>query len=353
MRKKIVLAIMTVALTAFTYGCGSEPVSAVVPTDVPEATATAIPTSTPTVSTEVPTNTPEPTEEPTSVPTVEPTATAIPTSEPTQVPTEVPTNTPTPEPTVEPTEVPEVTTTPGPSVEPTVTPIPTVEPTEVPEVTTTPEPTVEPTVTPTPTPRPTPIPGDDVGVEFDGTVTLDCGVEIPKLKDYNTAGIYSSDTKIYGWYGDGQDNRDNSKQLGQSMTNLEKEFGMYDENGKKIAQGFYVGNFSAEFYWDSVGSTPDLALYRDVDNQCYYLAINYDLTYGGMVENNSKDRDVLRMLLSICSSNPIELENEIYTNAFGNNYLDYDEWGTVGDSQFCFPDKHPINGWCVITIKNN
>jgi len=358
MRKKIVLAIMTVALTAFTYGCGSEPVSAVVPTDVPEATATAIPTSTPTVSTEVPTNTPEPTEEPTSVPTVEPTATAIPTSEPTQVPTEVPTNTPTPEPTVEPTEVPEVTTTPEPTVEPTatpsptveITPVPTVEPTEIPEVTTTPEPTVEPTVTPTPTPRPTPIPGDDVGVEFDGTVTLDCGVEIPKLKDYNTAGIYSSDTKIYGWYGDGQDNRDNSKQLGQSMTNLEKEFGMYDENGKKIAQGFYVGNFSAEFYWDSVGSTPDLALYRDVDNQCYYLAINYDLTEGGTV-TPKKARDVLRMLLSICSSNPIELEEAIYNDCYVEVFIPLDEWIAVGDSMVSFETKPAINGRSVYTIK--
>ena len=363
MRKKIVLAIMTVALTAFTYGCGSEPVSAVVPTDVPEATATAIPTSTPTVSTEVPTNTPEPTEEPTSVPTVEPTATAIPTSEPTQVPTEVPTNTPTPVPTVEPTKVPKVTITPEPTVIPTatpnptveITPTPTVEPTEIPEVIITPEPTIEPTTTPigpTPTPRPTPIPGDNVGVEFDGTVTLDCGVEIPKLKDYNTAGIYSSDTKIYGWYGDGQDNRDNSKQLGQSMTNLEKEFGMYDENGKKIAQGFYVGNFSAEFYWDSVGSTPDLALYRDVDNKCYYLAINYDLTYGGMVENNSKDRDVLRMLLSICSSNPIELEDWIYNDAFiTDNCVPRDIWTNVADEKICRYSNKPVSGILVYTIK--
>ena len=356
MRKKIMLTLIAVSVLAFTYGCGSEPVSAVVPTTEPEVTVPAVPTSVPTeVPTSIPTNTPEPTKEPTA----EPTATVVPTMEPTSVPTEVPTSTPTAIPTVEPTIAP--TEVPNITVVPTETPIATVAPTSTPtpmptatpiptttvEPTATPSPTAIPTVAPTATPKPTPIPGDDIGVEFGDKVTLDSGVEMSVLTDYNNAGIYSDDVSIYGWYGDGQDNRDATAQKDKEMDALEDAVGVTATHGT----GFYVGNFATEFYWGSVGSTPDLALYRDVDNKCYYLAINYDLTEGSTV-TPTKARDVLRMLLSICSSNPIELENWIYNDCFiTNNPIAEDTWAKVGDSKVCFPsydESIPYAKWIYV-----
>ena len=354
MRKKIMLTLIAVSVLAFTYGCGSEPVSAVVPTTEPEVTVPAVPTSVPTeVPTSIPTNTPEPTKEPTA----EPTATVVPTMEPTSVPTEVPTSTPTAMPTVEPTIAP--TEVPNVTVVPTETPIATVAPTSTPtpmptatpiptttvEPTATPSPTAIPTVAPTATPKPTPIPGDDIGVEFGDKVTLDSGVEISVLTDYNNAGLYSKDTKIYGWFGDGQDNRDNSAKKEKEMLALEDAIGVTATNGT----GFYASNFSMEFYWGGVGSTPDLALYRDVDNGCYYLAINYDISER---VRNYEDRDVLRMLLSICSSNPIELENWIYNDCFiTNNPIAEDTWAKVGDSKVCFPsydESIPYAKWIYV-----
>ena len=348
---------MAVSVLAFIYGCGSEPVSAVVPTTEPEVTVPAVPTSVPTeVPTSIPTNTPEPTKEPTA----EPTATAVPTMEPTSVPTEVPTSTPTAMPTVEPTIAP--TEVPNVTVVPTETPIATVAPTSTPtpmptatvtpiptttvEPTVTPSPTATPTIAPTATPKPTPIPGDDIGVEFGDKVTLDSGVEMSVLTDYNNAGIYSDDVSIYGWYGDGQDNRDATAQKDKEMDALEDAVGVTATHGT----GFYVGNFATEFYWGSVGSTPDLALYRDVDNKCYYLAINYDLTEGGTV-TPTKARDVLRMLLSICSSNPIELEEGIYEDAFGDEFIPYDAWTNLADCQVSFPTNNPVSGLLVYAIK--
>ena len=356
MRKKIILTLIAVSVLAFTYGCGSEPVSAVVPTTEPEVTvpaSTEVPT---TVPTSVPTSTPEPTKEP----TVEPTATAVPTMEPTSVPTEVPTSTPTAMPTVEPTiaptEVPSVTVVPtetpvatvAPTSTPTPTPMPTATatpvPTEAVEPTTTPSPTATPTVAPTSTPRPTPIPGDDIGVEFGDKVTLDSGVEMSVLTDYNNAGIYSDDVSIYGWYGDGQDNRDATAQKDKEMDALEDAIGVTATHGT----GFYVGNFATEFYWGSVGSTPDLALYRDVDNKCYYLAINYDISER---VRNYEDRDVLRMLLSICSSNPIELEEEIYDRAFGDKTYPKDTWYDIADVKLCRESTKPVSGVLIYTLK--
>ena len=103
MRKKFALAIVTMALTVFTYGCGSEPVTAVVPTSTPELTKE--PTSVPT---ELPAATPESTETPSPTPTqaVEPTAEPTPTETPTPTPEPTPTETPTPtpEPIVPPVE---------------------------------------------------------------------------------------------------------------------------------------------------------------------------------------------------------------------------------------------------------
>ena len=349
MRKKIILALMTMSVLAFTCGCGSKPVSAVVPTTEPEATvpaSTEIPTAVPT---EVPTNTPEPTKEPTAEPTATPTEvptsiptltpTSTPTPEPTATSTPVPTNTPTPEPTATstPTPVPTETPTPIPTVAPTATPVVTVEPTKAP--------TATPTVKPTATPKPTPIPGDDVGVEFDGTVTLDCGVEMSVLTDYNTAGIYSSDTTIYGWYGDGQDNRDATAKKDKEMFALEDALGITASHGT----GFLVTNYAINFYWDSVGGSPDLALYRDVDNQCYYLAINYDISTSRRGTEGA--RDVLRMLLSICSSNPIELESGLYEDAFGEEFVPYDAWTDLADCQVSFPTNKPVSGWLVYAIK--
>lgn len=317
------------------------------PTEVPTSTPTSVPTI---VATATPTEEPiaTPTNIPTSVPTIVATAT------PTMVPTSTPTAMPTVEPTIAPTEVPNVT------VVPTETPIATVAPTSTPtpmptatvtpiptttvEPTATPSPTATPTVAPTATPKPTPIPGDDIGVTFDGTVTLDCGVEIPKLSDYNTAGLYSKDTKIYGWFGDGQDNRDNGSLVGDKMDELENAIGVTASNGT----GFYVSNFSAEFYWGGVGSTPDLALYRDVDNKCYYLAINYDISER---VRNYEDRDVLRMLLSICSSNPIELEEEIYDRAFGDKTYPKDTWYDIADVKLCRESTKPVSGVLIYTLK--
>ena len=350
------------------------------PTEVPVPTSTQIPT--PTVRTENeenPTNA-TPTEVPTSTPTSVPTivATATPTEEPIATPTNIPTSFPTIVATATPTMVPTSTPTAMPTVEPTIatrevpnvtvvpteTPIATVAPTSTPtpmptatatpiptttvEPTTTPIPTAIPTVAPTATPKPTPIPGDDIGVEFGDKVTLDSGVEMSVLTDYNNAGIYSDDVSIYGWYGDGQDNRDATAQKDKEMDALEDAVGVTATHGT----GFYVGNFATEFYWGSVGSTPDLALYRDVDNKCYYLAINYDLTEGGTV-TPTKARDVLRMLLSICSSNPIELEADIYNLTFGDSNIGLDEWVETADVKVCCESTNPVNGLCVITIVQN
>lgn len=272
MKKKVILTLIAVLLYAAIYGCGVEPVSAVVPT----ATVTTAPAE-----------------------TVEPTVTATPTTtpEPTATSTPVPTSTPTPEPTA----------------------------------TVTPKPTATSTPKPTSTPRPTPIPGECMDMTFSGTVTLDSGVEISVLSEFNRAGLYSDDTSKYGWYGDGQDNRDNGSLVGDKMDELEDAIGVTATNGT----GFYVSNFSAEFYWGGVGPTPDLALYRDIENQCYYLAINYDISKR---VRNYEDRDVLRLLLSICSSNPMELEELIYTDCFVTDApIPTGEWTTVGDSQVCFP----------------
>ena len=217
------------------------------------------------------------------------------------------------------------------------------------------------TPTPTPTPRPQ-LPA----ATFTGTATLECGVEIPTLSEFNWQGLYSEDTRNYGWYGDGQDNRDNSKKLGQAMTELEKALGLYYDDGTKKGTGFYVANFAAEFYWDSVGPTPDLALYRDVDNQCYYLAINYDLTYGGQLGTTDKfgnvygdgqdDRDVLCLLLSLCSSKPMELEDWIYNDCFvTDNPIPEDTWKMIGESNVCFPsydESIPYGQW-IYVIKEN
>ena len=107
MRKKFAIAIVTMALTAFTYGCGSEPVTAVVPTEAPEVTVTDVSTSTPeptkepsSVPTELPATTPESTEtlSPTPTQAVEPIAEPTPTETPTPTPEPTPTETPTPTP---------------------------------------------------------------------------------------------------------------------------------------------------------------------------------------------------------------------------------------------------------------
>ena len=401
MRKRILLTLAVSSLVLLTACQGNEVTNSTLPTptdfvrtenptEVPVPTSTQIPTPTvrteneknPTnaTPTEVPTSTPTsvptivatatPTEEPTAVPTDVPTSvpTIIATATPTVVPTSTPTVTPTMEPTIAPTEVPNITvvptetpiatvaptSTPTPMPTATATPIPTttVEPTtEQPtteEPTTAPIPTAIPTVAPTATPKPTPIPGDDIGVEFGDKVTLDSGVEMSVLTDYNNAGIYSDDVSIYGWYGDGQDNRDATAQKDKEMDALEDAVGVTATHGT----GFYVGNFATEFYWGSVGSTPDLALYRDVDNKCYYLAINYDLTEGGTV-TPTKARDVLRMLLSICSSNPIELEADIYNLTFGDSNIGLDEWVETADVKVCCESTNPVNGLCVITIVQN
>lgn len=316
----------------------------VTPTEKP----TTIPT--PTVSLDDIAGTVAPTVQPTATPKPVATSTPKPTVEPTETPvvTVNPTVTPTEVPTVKPTATPEPTATVAPTSTPT--PIPTATSTPSPTVTSTPKPTAKPTTTPvgpTPTPRPTPIPGDDIGVEFDKTVTLESGSEMSVLTDYNNAGIYSDDTSKYGWFGDGQDNRDNTSKKEDEMLALEDVIGVTASNGT----GFYLGNFAAEFYWDSVGSIPDLALYRDVDNKCYYLAINYDLTYNGMVTDNSKDRDVLRMLLSICSSNPIELEEEIYERAFGDKTYPKDTWYNIADVKLCRQSTKPVNGVLIYTLK--
>ena len=389
MRKRILFTLAVSSLVLLTACQGNEVTNSTLPTptdfvrtenptEVPVPTSTQIPT--PTVRTENEENLTNatPTEVPTSTPTSVPTivATATPTEEPIATPTNIPTSVPTIVATATPTMVPTSTPTPMPTVEPTIaptevpnitvvpteTPIATVAPTSTPtpmptatatpiptttvEPTATPSPTATPTVAPTATPKPTPIPGDDIGVTFDGTVTLDCGVEIPKLSDYNTAGLYSKDTKIYGWFGDGQDNRDNGSLVGDKMDELENAIGVTASNGT----GFYVSNFSAEFYWGGVGSTPDLALYRDVDNGCYYLAINYDISER---VRNYEDRDVLRMLLSICSSNPIELEADIYNLTFGDSNIGLDEWVETADVKVCCESTNPVNGLCVITIVQN
>ena len=365
MKKKIIVTLVASALCAFAYGCGSEPVSAVVPTTEPEVTVTAVPTSVTTeLPTSVPTNTPEPT--------------VAPTMEPTQVPTEVPTNTPTPTAAAAPTATPTVAPTSTPTPEPTATsaPVPTNTPTPEPTATATPTPTVTPkptatsTPVPTSTPRPTPTTGasptprpkgktdppppkgDGIDIIYGDCITLECGVEMAVLEEYNTAGLYSADTRIYGWFGDGQDNRDNSALKSEEMYQMMHKLGMFNSEGHQIGTGFYWSNYSIQFYWDSIGPTPDLALYRDIDNKCYYLAINYDLTEGGTV-TPKKARDVLRMLLSICSSSPIELEEEIYIHCFGPNYSPLNIWIEVGDTAFYYPEKNTNgpNGMFVYYIR--
>ena len=199
----------------------------------------------------------------------------------------------------------------------------------------------------TPTPTPTPRPQLPAAI-FTGTATLECGVEIPTLSEYNWQGLYSKDTGHYGWYGDGQDNRDNSKKLGEKMTELEDAIGITASN----SMGFYAGNFSIEFYWICLGPTPDLALYRDIDNQCYYLAMNYDLNGEDNDIIPTDSRDVLRLLLSICSANPIELEAFIYNDCFvTDDDIPYDVWVEVADCEVSYPSKKPRSGWLIYAIK--
>ena len=165
MKKKLLVALTTVAVFALA-GCQGT-----------EQTNDALPTST---------NTPLSVTEP----TLEPTSTPMPTI--TEVPTVVPTEK-VEEPTVAPTEVP--TSTPVPTEVPTSTPTPTAKPTEAPTVAPTEVPTQVPTVEPTEVPA-------ETSMDLESIAAL-CKIGTEDGNFSNSLTIYEGDLdfptlKVYG-----------------------------------------------------------------------------------------------------------------------------------------------------------
>lgn len=184
------------------------------------------------------------------------------------------------------------------------------------------------------------------------------GIFIPRLKEFNEAGLISNNRS---WVGPIEDTKNPSKTI---LSNMNQIYYTFDNVAEAlVAKGtspessnYFTINYAGWILYSWAGAdNPHFQLLQLSNKGCYRLDIGLSLEDAPYWKYNLADwnKDIVKTLLSLISSEPEEVFDAIYECLYEDMYvLSTTEYTKVGDCEIRMDPRYSFreNGYCTVSF---
>lgn len=184
-----------------------------------------------------------------------------------------------------------------------------------------------------------------------GLVLDNLDITIPTLSHFNSEALTDNTNNTF-WTGDSSDT-ETAQTLGNTLDSVRSALIAKGVLNSVTGQSFALEQYKCSFSYSSYSSTMGLELYRNPLDGTYTLNINYplDTFVVGVNELAPYNQSVLKVLISMFSSQPEVIFNQLYEDIYGEVCISDTGWTTVGDCKMQFDYDSSYDGHFVYHIK--
>lgn len=184
-----------------------------------------------------------------------------------------------------------------------------------------------------------------------GLVLDNLDLTIPTLSHFNSEALTDNTNNTF-WTGS-SDSVEPAQQLYDTLNAVRDALIDKGVLNSVTGQSFALEQYKCSFSYSSYSSTMGLELYRNPLDGTYTLNINYplDTFVVGVNELAPYNQSVLKVLISMFSSQPEVIFNQLYEDIYGEVCISDTGWTTVGDCKMQFDYDSSYDGHFVYKIK--